>query len=125
MDEIAKNRQAICEFLSAKKPSVAANTAQTAIKNDAANEGSSAPEGLQVLAAIGSASLEKAWQQHPAKQLYEQTLPLAKGAIRQYPWWSLGAASALGALAVLSPGLRRQAWQSLRGQLPSDLQRLL
>ena len=119
MDEIAQNRQAICDFLNSKKPEKAANAAQAAIKTEAPT----AP--LQALGAIGQASLGQAWQQHPAKQVLEQSLPLAQGTIRQYPWLSLGAASALGAVLVLSPGLRRQAWRSLQGQLPDSLRQWL
>ncbi len=118
MDEIAKNRQAICDFLNAKKPESPANSASQAMVNAAH------PDSLKTLAAIGTAGLEKAWQQHPAKQAYEQVAPLAQNLVRQHPWLSLSAASAVGALVVLSPGLRRQAWQSLQGQLPSQLKQL-
>jgi hypothetical protein len=118
MDEIAQNRLAICDFLNAKKPENTAKPASAAI-NSVANR-----DDLKVLAAIGSAGLEQVWQQHPAKQSYEQIAPIAKSLVRQHPMLTLGAASALGALVVLSPGLRRKAWQGLQGQLPAELQSL-
>ena len=119
MDEIARNRQAICDFLNTKKGDQAANTAQKAIESAASSE------SLKIFAALGAAGLEQAWQQHPVKQAYEQVAPLAQSLVRQHPWLSLSAASALGALFVLNPGLRRQAWQSLQGQVPEKLKQML
>jgi ElaB/YqjD/DUF883 family membrane-anchored ribosome-binding protein len=119
MNEIAQNRQAICDFLNKKKIAETAPSAATPSKAQVS------AESLKALTAIGSAGLAQAWQQHPAKQTYDQIAPIAQGLVRQYPWASLGAASALGALCVLSPSLRRHAVQSLQEQLPADLKTLL
>ena len=117
MNDIAKSRQAICDFLSEKKPTQAKKPALAAqhLENH---------EPLKALGAIGAAGLGQAWGQHPLKQGYEQISPLAQGTVRQYPWLSLGAASAIGALLVLSPGLRRLTVQALQGQLPSQVRKL-
>lgn len=118
MDEITQSRQAICDFLNTKKTAEAEKSARAAINNEANTD------SLKALAAIGTAGLGAAWQQHPAKKTYEQVAPLAQSVVRQHPWLSLGTASALGALVVLSPGLRRQALQALQGQLPPQLRDL-
>ena len=77
----------------------------------------------RLIAMIGEGGLGQVWSQHPLKQGYDQISPLAQGTVRQYPWLSLGAASAIGALLVLSPGLRRLALQALQGQLPTQVRK--
>ncbi|MFI0545452.1 MAG: hypothetical protein ACH34Y_00840 [Brachymonas sp.] len=117
MSDIASSRQAICDFLNEKKPIQAEKPAPLA-----SNFAATAP--LQALAALGAVGAGQAWSQHPLKQSYEQISPLAQDAVRQHPWLSLGAASALGALVVLSPGLRRLSLQALQGQLPPQVREL-
>ena len=116
MNDIASSRQAICDFLSEKKPSQAEKPALAAHLFEA-------HEPLNALNALGAAGLGQVWSQHPLKQGYDQISPLAQGTVRQYPWLSLGAASAIGALLVLSPGLRRLALQALQGQLPTQVRK--
>lgn len=117
MGDISNSRQAICDFLNEKKP-LQTNNAASEAPHTAAND------PLKALAAVSAAGLGQAWNQHPLKQGYEQIMPLAQETVRQHPWLSLGAASAVGALLVLSPGLRRQALQTLQGQLPPQLSKL-
>jgi hypothetical protein len=122
MSDIASSRQAICDFLNDKKPVQAEKPAQTAsnfIASDFATK-----DALKALAAVGAAGLGQAWEQHPLKQGYDHITPLAQDAVRQHPWLSLGAASAAGALVVLSPGLRRLALQAIQAQLPPQIREL-
>lgn len=118
MNDLERNRQAICDFFNEKKPNQAEKPARAAINSEA-------KDPLQALSSVGAAGLAQVWEQHPLKQSYDQILPIAQSTVRQYPWLSLGAASALGALLVLSPGLRSQALQAVQGQLPADLKKWL
>ncbi len=114
MNEIERSRLALHAFFEEKSPIKPVKPAQAAIK-------SQAQAAAPALAALAATGLGQAWNQHPLKQGYEQVAPLAQDAIRQHPWLSLGAASALGALVILSPGLRRKALESLGAQIPPEL----
>jgi len=105
------SRQAILDFLNEKKPNQAEKPAQAASKMGV-------DESLKTLAALGLSGLGAALAEHPLKQSYDQIAPLAQVAVRRYPWWAMGLASAAGALLMLSPGARRQALRVLKGENP-------